>query len=73
MPAVQILRYDIGQQYKVHADTLKDDQAGVRVATVRVVEPGTGLLHGAPSTSYAWTCGLSRPHAGALRCSSHGP
>lgn len=32
---MQILRYGIGQQYKVHADTLVDADAGVRVATVR--------------------------------------
>ncbi len=31
-----MLRYGIGQFYKVHADTLRDPEAGVRVATVLV-------------------------------------
>lgn len=41
---IQVLRYGIGQFYKVHADTLKDDEAGVRVATVLVYlnEPEEG-------------------------------
>ncbi|GIL88965.1 hypothetical protein Vretimale_16243 [Volvox reticuliferus] len=40
----QILRYGLGQQYKVHADTLRDDEAGVRVATVLIYlnEPEEG-------------------------------
>ncbi|KAG2493976.1 hypothetical protein HYH03_007903 [Edaphochlamys debaryana] len=40
----QILRYGIGQQYKVHADTLVDPEAGVRVATVLIYlnEPEVG-------------------------------
>ncbi|KAG2446779.1 hypothetical protein HYH02_008339 [Chlamydomonas schloesseri] len=40
----QILRYGLGQQYKVHADTLRDDEAGVRVATVLIYlnEPDEG-------------------------------
>jgi len=33
---VQVLRYGIGQFYKVHADTLRDEEAGVRVATVLI-------------------------------------
>jgi prolyl 4-hydroxylase len=41
---IQVLRYGIGQFYKVHADTLRDDEAGVRVATVLVYlnEPQEG-------------------------------
>ncbi|KXZ43534.1 hypothetical protein GPECTOR_88g477 [Gonium pectorale] len=40
----QVLRYGLGQQYKVHADTLRDDEAGVRVATVLIYlnEPEAG-------------------------------
>ncbi len=32
----QVLRYGIGQFYKIHGDTLVDPDAGVRVATVLV-------------------------------------
>jgi len=31
---MQVLRYGIGQEYKVHMDTLSDDAAGPRIATV---------------------------------------
>ncbi|MEW5315416.1 MAG: hypothetical protein WDW38_006847 [Sanguina aurantia] len=31
---LQLLRYGVGQFYKVHSDTLRDDEAGIRVATV---------------------------------------
>ena len=51
-PLRQILRYGLGQQYKVHADTLRDEEAGVRVATVRRRRHGVagwcmGRWHGA--------------------------
>uniref|UniRef100_A0A7R9VYF6 Fe2OG dioxygenase domain-containing protein n=1 Tax=Chlamydomonas euryale TaxID=1486919 RepID=A0A7R9VYF6_9CHLO len=41
---IQVLRYEAGQFYKVHADTIRDPQAGVRVATVLVYlnEPSEG-------------------------------
>ncbi|GFR49468.1 hypothetical protein Agub_g11528 [Astrephomene gubernaculifera] len=41
---MQILRYGLGQQYKVHSDTLRDEQAGLRVATVLIYlnEPEAG-------------------------------
>uniref|UniRef100_A0A7S0X1H1 procollagen-proline 4-dioxygenase n=1 Tax=Chlamydomonas leiostraca TaxID=1034604 RepID=A0A7S0X1H1_9CHLO len=40
----QVLRYGIGQFYRVHSDTLRDEQAGVRVATVLIYlnEPEEG-------------------------------
>lgn len=41
---IQVLRYGIGQFYKVHGDTLKDHDAGVRVCTVLIYlnEPDEG-------------------------------
>ena len=32
----QILRYAVGQYYKVHGDNLVDDTAGARVATILI-------------------------------------
>ena len=51
---IQVLRYGIGQFYKVHADTLRDDEAGVRVATVLVYlnEPSEGGETAFPSSDW---------------------
>ncbi|KAL6745323.1 hypothetical protein V8C86DRAFT_2981497 [Haematococcus lacustris] len=52
---IQVLRYGIGQSYKMHADTLKDPVAGVRVATVLIYlnEPDEGGETAFPYSSWA--------------------
>ncbi|GAX76930.1 hypothetical protein CEUSTIGMA_g4377.t1 [Chlamydomonas eustigma] len=51
---IQVLRYGIGQFYRVHADTLRDPEAGVRVATVLVYlnEPDEGGETAFPRSSW---------------------
>jgi len=38
---LQVLRYGLGQEYKPHMDTLKDNDAGPRVCTVLMYLNGT--------------------------------